>query len=62
MAFANLTNQLAHLTDRVNHIRSLPMYAKAAHVDELVTLQLSLFGALVDRVNEISAAVNGKTP
>lgn len=50
---AALHNQLAHLVARTNHARSLPMLARASMLDELLTLQLTLIGALVDRVEQL---------
>ena len=50
-----LHNQLAHLAERVRQVRAMPMLARAACVDELVALQLDLFGALIDRIEPTGA-------
>lgn len=49
----NLTNQFAHLTTRLAAIKRLPMLMRATYIDELLDLQLSLLGTMVDVIAKL---------
>jgi len=51
----NLQAQLAHLSQRIQQVKSLPALARVAYVDELLSLQLSLLGSMVDAVTDLEA-------
>lgn len=52
-----LQDQLAHLINRTNEVRRLPLWARANMINELLELQLALFGAIVDDLGGLHEVV-----
>lgn len=54
-----MKDQLATLIAECARVGKLPIFAQAAELQRLVTLQLDLLGAMADRIEDLGEKIKG---